>query len=84
VRSLVTEEMGLGQMIENAFKLLKEEQESIQIAGENGTDEEDIDLFDYDKDIVEVTDSDFAALRELEDEAAEADESYLNSFLEEE
>jgi hypothetical protein len=76
--------MGLGQMIENAFKLLKEEQESIQLAGENGTNEEDEDLFDYDKDLVSVTDEDFNDFRDLEEAEAEADESYLNSFLEEE
>ena len=84
VRNLVTEEMGLGQMIENAFKLLRDEQESIAEMAENGTDEEDADLFDYDKDIVELTDQDYMDFKEFEDEDAELDDEFLKSFMEEE
>lgn len=84
VRNLVTEEMGLGNMIENAFKLLREEQESIAAAGENGTDEEtDDNLFDYDTDVVDLTDKDFADFKDLEDAASEIDDDFLKSLMEE-
>jgi hypothetical protein len=76
--------MGLGNMIENAFKLLREEQESIAAAGENGTDEEtDDNLFDYDTDVVDLTDKDFADFKDLEDAASEIDDDFLKSLMEE-
>ena len=84
VRNLVTEEMGLANLIENAVKLLKDEQDSIKEAGEHGTDEEDADLFNYDSDIVELNDEDFSDFYDQEDAAADADDEYLKSFLEEE
>lgn len=84
VRNLVTEEMGLGTMIENAFKLLKEEQDSIAAMAENGSDEDDADLFDYDKDLVELDDGDYVDFKELEDADAELDDDFLKSLMEEE
>ena len=80
VYNLVTEEMGLGNLIENAVKQLKDEQESIQIAG-SGVNEED--LFDYDKEVVELSDEDYDDFKESEELAAAADEEYLMSLLDE-
>ncbi len=79
VYNLVTEEMGLGNLIENAIKQLKDEQESIQIAG-SGVNEDD--LFDYDKDVIELDDEDYDDFKESEELAAAADEEYLLSLLE--
>jgi hypothetical protein len=81
VYNLVTEEMGLGNLIENAIKQLKDEQESIAEAGAGVVNEED--LFDYDKDVIELTDEDFDDFRESEELAAAADDEYLLSLLEE-
>lgn len=81
VRNLVTEEMGLGAMIENAFKLLREEQESIATAGENSLDEDE-DLFDYDKDTIELQDKDYIALKEIEELESTQDDEFLKSLME--
>ena len=85
VHNLVTEEMGLGNLIENAVKLLKEEKDNIAAAGADGMDEgaED-DLFDYDKEIIDLTDEDYQDFRDAEDEDAAFDEEFLKSFMEEE
>ena len=85
VHNLVTEEMGLGNLIENAVKLLKEEKDNIAAAGADGMDEgaED-DLFDYDKEIIDLTDEDYQDFRDAEDDDAAFDEEFLRSFMEEE
>jgi hypothetical protein len=85
VHNLVTEEMGLGNLIENAVKLLKEEKDNIAAAGADGMDEgaED-DLFDYDKEIIDLTDEDYQDFRDAEDDNAAFDEEFLRSFMEEE
>lgn len=83
VHNLVTEEMGLGNLIENAVKLLKDEQDSIAAAGENGINEEDIDLFDYDKDVVELDDEDYQDFRDQEEEEEKIDDEFLKTFLNE-
>lgn len=84
VHNLVTEEMGLGNLIENAVKLLKEEQDSIAAAGENSNDEENMDLFDYNKDIIELDDDDYQDFRDSEEEDGKIDDEFLKSFLGEE
>lgn len=73
--------MGLGNLIENAIKQLKDEKESIAEASSGVVDEDD--LFDYDKNIVELTDEDFEDFRESEELAAAADDEYLLQLLEE-
>ena len=83
VRNLVMEEMGLGQMIENAFKLLKEEQDSIAAMAEISNEDDD-DLFDYDKDLVQLEDGDFADFKDFEEEDSEIDDQFLQSLIEEE
>lgn len=85
VHNLVTEEMGLGALIENAIKLLKEEQDNIAAASENGIDDDaENDLFDYDKEVIDLTDNDYSDFKEQEDEDAALDEDFLRSFIEEE
>jgi hypothetical protein len=77
--------MGLGALIENAIKLLKEEQDNIAAASENGIDDDaENDLFDYDKEVIDLTDSDYLDFKEQEDEDAALDEDFLRSFIEEE
>lgn len=76
-RELVTNELGLGNMIENALKAIEEEKEHIKEAGsyaealENNSEEDN--LFDYDKPILEDQDYDnFYDLQNLmEDEDSE-------------
>lgn len=74
VHSLVTEEMGLGTLIENAVKLLREEQDAINAASRSGEESADDSLFDYDKDYVDLSDDDYTAFNELEEEMEMADE----------
>ena len=81
VYNLVTEEMGLGNLIEVAVKQLKDERESIEQASGAVNEEE---LFDYDKDVIELSDDDFEDFKESEELAAAADEEYLRSLLDEE
>ena len=84
VHNLVTEEMGLGQLIENAVKLLQQEQINIEDAGANGVDDEQSEdfLFDYEKDVVELNNDDYDEFNEMEDEAEAQDNAYLMSLLE--
>lgn len=73
-RDLVTEEVGLGNLIENAFSAMQEEKQRIQYAAHDaekmGLSEEDL-LFDYDKN--PVKDSDFSSFDALNQELEEAD-----------
>ena len=84
VHNLVTEEMGLGQLIENAVKLLQQEQINIEDAGANGVDDEQSEdsLFDYEKDVVELNDEDYDEFNDMEDDAEAQDNAYLMSLLE--
>lgn len=72
VRDLVTQELGLGALIENAVKSLAEERERIAI----NASEEDLDedaLFDYDKDKDSMTEEDYKEFSEFEEELRELD-----------
>ena len=79
VHNLVTEEMGLGNLIENAVKLLKEEQDAIRAMENEGADEDE-DLFNYDKEIVELSDQDFQDFLENEELQASLDEHLLYDY----
>jgi hypothetical protein len=71
VHNLVTEEMGLGALIENAIKLMHEEAQNIAAAGVDGLDEDaENDLFDYDKEIIDITDEDLQDFRDAEEAEA--------------
>lgn len=80
VHNLVTEEMGLGNLIENAVKLLKEEQDTIRNMDASAEDEDE-DLFNYDKEVVELSDSDYQDFADSEDELAALDETLLNDYV---
>lgn len=72
---LVTEELGLENLIENSIKALERERESIQAAAESRENEEDKyedDLFNYENRI--ITDQDFMDFEEFEQEEVDRDE----------
>ena len=80
---LVINESGLGIMIENAMKQMKEEEERIKAAAEakeTGADE-DRDLFNYDED-VKLTVGDYQEFSEFEEDLEDYDEAYYDSLEE--
>ena len=81
--SLVTEEMGLGNLIENAIKQI--ERDKLYASDDEDIDEDEAfedDLFNYDDNIV-LKDEDFVEFLDDEEEQAKADEEYLRSMIEE-
>ena len=83
-RSLVMEEMNLGNLIENAVKQIEiDKQKEAENEAEAANDEEllEMELFGDDAESV-LEDEDFAILRELEEEAGEADDDFIKSLLE--
>jgi uncharacterized protein YaaN involved in tellurite resistance len=80
-RTLIENEAGLSQMIENAMKQMEDEAERIKEAGEASEEDEEASLFDYEKPVLE--DEDFADFQEFEEELEEMDEDYFSSLLEE-
>lgn len=80
-RDLVTEELGLGNLIENAIQQLQKEKEAEdELKEENITLEEE--LFNYDK-TEEVTDSDYTEFNEFTKELSEEDYEALYEQLKE-
>ena len=80
--SLVTEEMGLGNLIENAIKQI--ERDKLYENDDEDIDEDEAfedDLFNYDDNIV-LKDEDFVEFLDDEEEQAKADEEYLRSMIE--
>ena len=83
-RTLVTEEMNLGNLIENAVKQIQadKEKEAIQDADAAGDDDAfESELFDEDEKAF-LNDEDFAQLSNMVDEETVDDEEYLESLLE--
>ena len=83
-RSLVMEEMNLGNLIENAVKQIEiDKQKEAENEAEAANDEEllEMELFGDDSESV-LEDEDFAILRELEEEAGDADDDFIKSLLE--
>ena len=83
-RTLVTEEMNLGNLIENAVKQIQadKEKEAIQDADAAGDDDAfESELFDEDEKAF-LNDEDFAQLSNMVDEETIDDEEYLESLLE--
>ena len=81
---LVTEEMGLGNLIENAIKKLEVERESINLKDAILDDEEEItedSIMTYDSD-VELTDEDFVEFKNFEEELGEIDDDFFKSLEE--
>ena len=83
--TLITEEMNLGNLIEQAIKQIQvdKEKEALRDADAAGDDDNfEAELFEEDKSFLE--DEDFKQLRELVDEDMEDDEEFLASLLDEE
>lgn len=77
---LVVNESGLGIMIENAMKQMKEEEERIKAAAEaKEAGNEDADLFNYDDDIKLTTD-DYQEFSEFEEDLEEDNEDFFKSL----
>jgi hypothetical protein len=84
-RSLITEEMNLGNLIEQAVKQIQsdKEKEATRDADAAGDDDAfEAELFDEDKSFLE--DEDFSALRQLVDDDVEDDEEFLASLIDDE
>ena len=68
---LITEEVGLGALIERAIQQIEEERESLlQNTGEVDAEKEEDELFDYKTDVV-LKDADFEEFAEFEEEQEE-------------
>lgn len=83
--NLVTEEMGLGNLIENAIKELQadKEKEAMRDADAAGDDDAfEAELFDEDQSFLE--DEDFQQLKQLVEDDLEDDETFLASLIDEE
>lgn len=82
---LVTEELGLGALIENAIKNIEIEKESIKASQQNSSDLSDIDdedsLFDYDNGI-NISNEDFSHFEDFKDQLQLEDEELLSQLLE--
>ena len=84
-RTLVTEEMNLGNLIEQAIKQIQidKEKEALRDADAAGDDDAfEAELFDEDKAYLE--DEDFQQLKQLVENDVEDDEDFLASLLDEE
>lgn len=81
-RTLVTEEMGLGNLIENAVKRLEKKQEQEAEEATTEISEED-KLFDYNNNIA-ISDNDFQNFFDWEEQGEEENAEYLRLFFEEE
>ena len=69
---LVTEEMGLGNLIENAIKQLQDEREAIREAASKEDGDEDDALFNFDP--VAITDKDMEDFRDFEESLESEDD----------
>ena len=84
-RTLVTEEMNLGNLIENAVKQIqldKEKEESRDADAAGDDDAFEAELFDEDQSFLE--DEDFQQLKQMIQDDSDDDEEFLASLLDEE
>ena len=82
-RNLVTEEMNLGNLIENAIKQIEldKEKEAIEDS-EAATEDEILENQLFEEDAAEfLRDEDFEKFKEVELESEEADDEFLQSLL---
>ena len=80
---LITEEVGLGALIERAIQQIEDEKESLrQNTGKKDESEEEDELFDYKQDVV-LRDVDFNAFAELEEELEGIDDQALLELMNE-
>lgn len=84
-RTLVTEEMNLGNLIESAMKQIQiDKEKEADMAAEAADDEEafDASLFDEGTDSI-LNDTDFAVLRDLEEQLGIEDDELLKDLVDE-
>lgn len=84
-RSLVTEEMNLGNLIEQAVKQIQVDKEKEAMRDAEAADDDEAfeaELFDEDQKYLE--DEDFLQLRQMVEEDAADDEDFLNSLIDDE
>lgn len=84
-RTLVTEEMGLGNLIENAIKQLQDDKEKEANRDAETADEDDAlenELFNTEQPFIH--DEEYVQLRQMVEDEAEDDESFLSSLVDEE
>ena len=84
-RSLVTEEMNLGNLIESAVKQIQADKEKEELRDADAADDDDAfeaELFDEDEKAF-LNDEDFQQLKELVDDDVLDDEEYLASLIDE-
>lgn len=84
-RSLVTEEMNLGNLIEQAVRQIQEDKEKEAQRDADAADDDEAfeaELFDEDQSFLD--DEDFLQLRQLVDDDTEDDEDFLASLLDDE
>lgn len=79
---LVTEELGLGNLIENAIKSLQIEQESIKSSAETTEKDEEDKLFDYEQPV--MTDEDYIDFQQFEETLTNEDIQQLVEEMEDE
>ena len=82
-RTLVTEEMNLGNLIESAIKQIQiDKEKEADMAAEAADDEDafDASLFGEGEESI-LTDEDFSILRDLEEQSGEDDEDFLEKIL---
>lgn len=82
-KTLVTEEMNLGNMIESSMKeIMADKEREAQIDADNGDEDEafEAQLFSDKSDYI-LTDNDFMAFKDFEDEQENDDIQYLESLL---
>jgi len=82
-KTLVTEEMNLGNMIESSMKeIMADKEREAQIDADNGDEDDafEAQLFSDQSEHI-LTDEDFVALREMEEEQEMDDVEYLESLL---
>jgi len=85
-RTLVMEEMNLGNLIENAVKQIQvdKEKEALRDADAAGDDDAfETELFDEESNAF-LNDEDFVQLKEYIDEGAQDDEEFLESLIDDE
>ena len=82
-RSLVTEEMNLGNLIEKAIKEIQVEKEKEALSDADAASDDDLFEAELFADTVEstLTDADFEELKLFEEEQEQADSSFLSQLL---
>lgn len=81
-KTLVTEEMNLGNLIENAVKQIELDKEKEAMESDEDADDLDDLLFDEDSKAL-LADEDFSSFKEFEENLEEADDEFLKDLIDE-